>query len=425
MAFRTHSLAPAMGSIPTRTRRALALAGALAVAVLALPAAAGAHEGDGVITDHIDRGPMLPMSLERPLARAAAAHPWCPSSSDPRANADSGADAGLARYEVVYAYPADRAPRVDRLGPEIDAAVSADQQAVADESGGLRTVRFHRGTPCSDTGLAIGVVALPKTRDQYVVDGVPDLVAVRGAVWTAMGDSHAAARNVLIYADYLGGDSGLLGQGEMWQGEAADDATDSVYDDGGLSAVVWAPQDDTDFLSSLPATILHEVGHTLGAVSPNSPHGSGGFHCDDGVDVMCYDDGTLREPMFDRCPAPENLVGARFDCGHDDYFSPNPTPGSYLATHLNVFNSTFLGTCPELGGACTGSPVAAPQQPASTPAKSKARKKRVTKRTRRQARNERKKSHRTKRHHTKTRTKKRSRAGEAHWGWNWRLTKRS
>jgi hypothetical protein len=411
-----HSLAPVLG--------------ALLAAALLVPAAALAHEGDGVVTDHIDRGPMLPTTLERPLARAAAASPWCPSSADPRANADSGADADRPRYEVVYTFPADRENRVARLGPDIDAAVSADQQAVADESGGLRTVRFHRGTPCSATGLAIGVVALPKTRDQYVVDGVPDLVAVRGAVWTAIGDNHAAARNVLIYADYLGGDSGLLGQGEMWQGESADDATDSVYDDGGLSAVVWAPQDDTDFLSSLPATVLHEVGHTLGAVSPNSPHGSGGFHCDDGVDVMCYDDGTLREPMYDRCPAPENLVGARFDCGHDDYFSPNPAPGSYLATHLNVFNSTFLGACGELGGACTGSPVAAPTQPAATPTKpkSKARKKRTSKTKRRQVRNERKhrsKSHKKKRHHkAHTKRGKRSRAHEAHWGWNWRLAEK-
>jgi len=410
---------------PAGRRRVLAFALALVAGLLALPAGAGAH-GHHAITDHIDQGRSLPKSLGRPLARAAAARPWCPSSADPRANADSGPDAARARYEVVYAHPADRPSRVDRVGPTIDAAVASDQHSVANEAGALRTIRFHRGTPCSDTGLAIGVVALPKTRDEYIVDGAPDLLALRGAVWLALGDDHAAARNVLIYADYLGGDSGLLGQGEMWQGPDADDATDSVYDDGGLSAVVYAPPEDTDFLASLPATILHEVGHTLGAVSPNSPHGSEGFHCDDGVDVMCYDDGTLSSPMFDRCSAPEDALGARFDCGNDDYFSPNPAPGSYLATHLNIFNSPFLGACSELGAACTGSPVANP--PAATPPTSRSQKKPLTKRVRKQAKHENRKTKlRAKKQKSKTKskskskTRKKARQRRRHWGWNWRF----
>lgn len=401
----------------------------LAAGALALPAAASAH-GFDAMSDHIDRGSALPMSLERPFAHAAAVRPWCPTSSDPKANASSGADSGQARYEVVYAYPADRPSRVEHVAPELDAAVAADQQAVADEATGLRSMRFHRGTPCSATGLAIGVVTLPKNRDQYIVDGVPDLVAVRGAVWLAMGDDHPAARNVLIYADYLGGDSGLLGQGEMWQGEDADDATDSVYDDGGLSAVVYAPSDDTDFLSSLASTVLHEVGHTLGAVSPNAPHGSSGFHCDDGTDVMCYDDGTLKAPMSDRCPAPENGVGARFDCGHDDYFSANPAPGSYLATHWNLFDSAFLAACPDLGGACTGSPVAVPPQAATTTStKARAKKKKLSARTRKQALDERRRATLRK---TKTKSKQRQKAKSRshrkqsrHWGWNWRLASKS
>jgi hypothetical protein len=91
--------------------------------------------------------------------------------------------------------------------------------------------------------------------------------------------------------------------------------------------------------------VLHEVLHTLGAVQPSAPHFSGGAHCYQLYDVMCYtprDDppgGFLRDcELSQEAPNP----GKPLDCGGDDYFSASPAPGSYLAAHWNTYNSAFL-----------------------------------------------------------------------------------
>lgn len=94
----------------------------------------------------------------------------------------------------------------------------------------------------------------------------------------------------------------------------------------------------------------HELTHMLGGVLGGAPHDSGGFHCTDDHDVMCYNDnpnglGTTTvngRHVTIRCadPAGETLM----DCGHDDYFDPrNVLPrGSFLLTHWNTANSGFL-----------------------------------------------------------------------------------
>ena len=80
--------------------------------------------------------------------------------------------------------------------------------------------------------------------------------------------------------------------------------------------------------------------HNLGGVQNSSPHASGGFHCIDEFDVMCYSD----YPITPRCSsaAPSEQQEERFDCGHDDYFSTSPAAGSYLDTHWNTANNRFL-----------------------------------------------------------------------------------
>ena len=97
---------------------------------------------------------------------------------------------------------------------------------------------------------------------------------------------------------------------------------------------------------------MHELFHTMGAtqnynVTPHAPYstgwsGSNGFHCVDGLDVMCYEDSAGSEwgPYTEtRCPASAGYntpTGVPLDCGTDTYFDAAATPGTYLANYWNI-----------------------------------------------------------------------------------------
>lgn len=84
--------------------------------------------------------------------------------------------------------------------------------------------------------------------------------------------------------------------------------------------------------------------HLLGGIQLDAPPSSGGGHCVDQFDVMCYSDAPYYPAMQQLCPADQ---AERLDCNHDDYYHTNPPAGSYLATHWNVANSEFLNQAAE------------------------------------------------------------------------------
>ena len=103
------------------------------------------------------------------------------------------------------------------------------------------------------------------------------------------------------------------------------------------------------------STASHELGHNLGAVNNNAPNTSGGGHCVDEYDVMCYSDSPNFPAMQIKCGDRNN--NARLDCNHDDYYSTDPPAGSYLATHFNVADNVFLVQGPTGGGGGTPPPT--------------------------------------------------------------------
>jgi hypothetical protein len=76
----------------------------------------------------------------------------------------------------------------------------------------------------------------------------------------------------------------------------------------------------------------------MGAVEDTAPHASGRGHCDDGYDVMCYDDRDTPEQEStyrdDVCELGNR--GMRFDCNYNTYFDTEPEPGSWLESHWNL-----------------------------------------------------------------------------------------
>jgi hypothetical protein len=120
------------------------------------------------------------------------------------------------------------------------------------------------------------------------------------------------------------------------------------------------------------STAAHELGHNLGAVSNSAPNTSRGGHCVDEYDVMCYSDSPNFPQMQVKCGDRNN--NSRLDCNHDDYYSTNPAPGSYLATRFNVADNVFLvqGAGGGGGGGTTPPPAdtTAPSAPAGLTAAS-------------------------------------------------------
>ena len=107
----------------------------------------------------------------------------------------------------------------------------------------------------------------------------------------------------------------------------------------------------------------HELLHNLGAVQLSAPNSSGGWHCNDEGDVMCYADGGPTSQIVRSCPGAS--ADDRLDCGSNDYFAV-PEAGvasGYLANHWNVADSLFLAA----GATPTTSPPTTTAPPTTTP----------------------------------------------------------
>jgi hypothetical protein len=348
--------------------------------VLGLAPMARAHDAPGVddagdVTHRDTPAELADADINRALltgtltSRSTAALPqslpttWCGS----RRVTDDTSHAAFApsspQIKVVYAYAADRADDSALWSDSLQGDVSRIEQYLALQSGGRRALRFDMGTECGPQYVDIQVVALPSGRAFYRDNFSRVASAVRARI-----DYSQGPRNVIILADDLTDDD-VYGTGEVLP-TADEPGPTNTHNAGDFAAIMWVRASTTPNASGWQPTVaLHEITHNLGAVAWSAPHtthkageSAQYSHCWDGEDVMCYPDGSNMAHVYDAtiCPQAGGAIPQTFDCGHDDYYNPAPDPGSYLATHWNVYDSDFMASCTQLQTACGADVVPTP-----------------------------------------------------------------
>lgn len=238
------------------------------------------------------------------------------------------------RVQAIYAVPSDRTDRYGEVAPFIE-GWAADVDRVYAESaaqvGGERHVRFVTDPAGS---LDVAYVVLSPSGDDSISNTISELQAL---------GFNDPSRKYLVWMDaavYCG-----IGQIYLDDKPTQDNLNNGRYP---MYARV-----DTGCWGRTTSSEAHELMHMLGGVQPSAPHASANYHCTDESDRMCYQDGP-DVVMTQVCPAGNEQY---LDCNHDDFYHPNPPNGSYLASHWNTADSSFL----------EGGPIGDPPPPPPPP----------------------------------------------------------
>ncbi len=229
-----------------------------------------------------------------------------------------GDGASGKRAQVIYAYQAGTTSRYSTYLVSMQSwsgGVNTIFKNSAAETAGTRAVRFVHDANCIPTVLEVqlsstGLSDLGSMENELIALGFND----NNHKYVVFADAH-------IYC----GISDIVGDDQ------------AGASNGNNLSFEFARTDNGCWSDVIPA---HELMHSLGGVQLSAPHSSGGWHCTDGYDRMCYSDSPYYPTMTYACTNTAYVF--MFDCGHDDYFSTNPPAGSYLATHWNSANNQFL-----------------------------------------------------------------------------------
>lgn len=239
---------------------------------------------------------------------------------------------GEPAFRVVYALPPSTLDLFDAREPAIRAGIALATGIVL-ESSLPHGVDVRLRFVCEVEGK----VDIARVRLQ-----TPPVRATFATVTEELrelGFSRSDEKYWVLYEGYRAGCGSCAGQANVWSDDRP--GVENLNNRGAMFAVTYVASFGLQAEAApLGNVMLHEASHTMGAVQLSAPHSTGGFHCNDGADIMCYADGSAGS-AYDRAVCPRLLVThvgpeMPYDCGGDDYFHPAAAEGSYLATRWNV-----------------------------------------------------------------------------------------
>lgn len=268
-------------------------------------------------------------------AHAAQAHgdqshtPNAPAPASSTIICTDNTDGNSKRVQPLYLYPVESTSAYTTSVPTITAIIAGVDGIFAASSNDQRRVRFATlplsfvnigNDPSTDCALSIIPVAVPIT---VALDIAPMINYLQSIAY------NSPDRKYLLFVDSTGIECATA-LSHHDSRPAPENQIDHTPGYAWLARPCWNAKAAT-----------HELLHTLGAVQYDAPHSTGGWHCTDEHDIMCYSDLPHYPPMTYPCADP--AYEYRLDCGGDDYFSLEPmAPENYLASHWNIADSLYL-----------------------------------------------------------------------------------
>lgn len=260
-----------------------------------------------------------------------------PADATPADLAVLCSDGGFAgrRIEVLYGVPSDRTNRYAQMLPTmLNVLAETDANLDASDADTAQHYRFlcENGTDVTIRNVTLLPVGTDRsfTFDDYTASLTRQVELGLGSVDFARGD-----RVYMTFVDQVTDSYPYGGQGSLYN----DDRPDASLN---YNNNYYAKYSMTAYYDA--HVVGHEIGHNIGAVQNSAPHASGGYHCHDDYDLMCYPDGGSYFQAGGQMTYPCGVSrDSLMDCGQDDYYHPGtPQAGNYLATHWNTANSGYL-----------------------------------------------------------------------------------
>jgi hypothetical protein len=351
-----------------RARLVIAMLSAFSVILLSvwMPSAAGAPPAPPPeLCERLEHTPaQVPMCSHGPDPVRAFGSPSEVAAPPPPASAAALAalcvDGGVSgkRIEVLYGVPQDRTNRYSTMLTTMRNVLAETNNNL--DASDAATTQGYRWLCENGTDITIRNVTLVPVGADFSFDFNDYLNSLQNQVALGLGPVNYTGSNrvYMTFVDQVTDVYPYGGQGGIWNDDRSDPAVNANNDAGAKYSM-------TAYFDA--GIVGHEIGHNIGAVQLSAPHTSGGWHCHDEWDLMCYSDGGSYFQNGGQLTFPCG-TGSDFvmDCGRDDYYYPGTPPSTnYLSTHWNTANSGFL--TPLSGGDITAPTVTARTPAANAP----------------------------------------------------------